>query len=183
VRERDRTEYVDFVQARYQALYRTSYLLSGNPHAAEDLLQSVLTKLYVSWPRVRKARSVEAYARRAMVNESISLHRRRWTTEVVSDDLVDLAAPARAVFRDSAKGSIADAVAESHAMWQALAELTGRQRAVVVLRYYEDLTEADIAAVLGISPGSVKGHARAALAALATRVPGPTAAVGEEGMA
>ena len=172
MRVREREEYVDFVEARYQSLLRTAYLLTGSRPAAEDLLQAVLTNLYVSWSKARRAASVEAYARRSLVNESISQHRRRWTTEVVSDDVVDMVSPVGA--------GPADAVVETHAMWQALTGLTGRQRAVIVLRYYEDLTEAEIARVLGISPGSVKGHARAALAALAARVP-DAAAVTEEG--
>jgi RNA polymerase sigma-70 factor (sigma-E family) len=173
MRQRERAEYVDFVQARYQSLLRTSYLLTGSRPAAEDLLQTVLTNLYVSWPRARRAGNVEAYARRALVNELISLKRRRWTTEVVSDKVVEMLAPAR----DS---GLAEAVAESQSMWQALGGLSDRQRAVLVLRYYEGLTEAEIGAVLGISPGTVKSHAHAALAALAARVPSAVGSVGEE---
>ena len=77
-------------------------------------------------------------------------------------------------------GGVAEGIVESQAMWQALGELSGRQRAVMVLRYYEDLTEAEIAETLGIAPGTVKAHAHAALVALAARVPRTTAALGEE---
>jgi RNA polymerase sigma-70 factor (sigma-E family) len=171
-RERERADYVEFVEARYQSLCRTAYLLTGNRSGAEDLVQTVLTNLYLSWSKARRAASVEAYVRRALVNESISLSRRRWTTEVVSDEVVELRAPVG--------GGVAEGVVESQAMWQALGQLSGRQRAVMVLRYYEDLTEAEIGFVLGISPGTVKAHAHAALVALADRVPRTTAVLGEE---
>jgi RNA polymerase sigma-70 factor (sigma-E family) len=172
-REHERAEYVEFVEARYQSLRRTAYLLTGSRSGAEDLVQTVLAKVYVSWSKARRAASVEAYVRQALVNESISLSRRRWTTEVVSDEVVERRAPVGGA-------GLADAVVESQAMWQALGELSGRQRAVMVLRYYEDLTEAEIGFVLGISPGTVKAHAHAALVALAARVPRTTAALGEE---
>ena len=171
-RERERAEYVEFVEARYQSLCRTAYLLTGNRSGAEDLVQTVLAKVYVSWSKARRAANVEAYVRRALVNESISLSRRRWTTELVSDEVVALRAPLA--------GGVAEGVVESPAMWQALGELSGRQRAVMVLRYYEDLTEAEIAETLGIAPGTVKAHAHAGLVALAARVPRNTAALGEE---
>jgi RNA polymerase sigma factor (sigma-70 family) len=99
-----------------------------------------------------------------LVNESISQRRRLWTTERVSGDVLTL------VDRELRPGP-EDALTETAEVWDALRQLTPRQRAVVVLRYYEQLTEAEIADVLHIAPGSVKGHARAALAALSTRLP------------
>jgi RNA polymerase sigma factor (sigma-70 family) len=99
-----------------------------------------------------------------LVNEAISQRRRLWTTERVSSDVLSL------VDRELRPGP-EEALTETAEMWAALKQLTPRQRAVVVLRYYEQLTEAEIADVLHIAPGSVKGHARAALAALSTRLP------------
>ena len=173
MRERDRANFVDFVTATHDSLYRTSYLLTGNPHSAEDLLQAVLTKLYLSWSKVNNAGNPIAYARRSLINESISMHRRRWTTEVASSDLVDTRWQA----------GPEDAVVETQVVWEALRGLTSRQRAVMVLRYYENLTEAEIAEVLGLSPGTVKGHARAALSALESRLETPyaSARIEEEG--
>ena len=75
----ERVLYVEFVSARYASLYRTAYLLTGNHHTAEDLVQTVLTKVYVSWGRVRRTERPESYARRMLANEAVSLHRHRWT--------------------------------------------------------------------------------------------------------
>ena len=171
MRERERVRYVEFVQVRYAALYRTAYLLTGNHHTAEDLLQTALTKVYLSWWRVRRVDGAESYARRVLVNEAVSLHRRRWTTEISSDRPWDLAPV-------GFQASHEDAVLDTQLVWQALAKLTAKQRAVIVLRYYEDLSEAQIAVVLGIAPGTVKGHARAALATMGAELPSERAVRG-----
>ncbi len=168
MREREKARYVEFATGRYAALYRTAYLITGNHHTAEDLVQTVLTRAYVSWGRVCRADNPESYVRRMLVNESISQHRRLWTTERVSGDVLTLAD------REVRPGP-EEALTETAEVWDALRHLTPRQRAVVVLRYYEQLTEAEIADVLHIAPGSVKGHARAALAALSTRLSVPLA--------
>jgi RNA polymerase sigma-70 factor (sigma-E family) len=173
VRERETARYVEFVSGRYAALYRTAYLMTGNHHTAEDLVQTVLTRAYVSWRRVSAADSPEGYVRRMLVNEAVSHRRRRWTTELTSPDLLTL------VDGNAGPGP-EDALTDTAEVWDALRELTPRQRAVVVLRYYEQLTEAEIADVLHIAPGSVKGHARAALAALSTRLPAPLASCTHE---
>jgi len=164
VRERERVRYVKFVQGRYAALYRTAFLLTGNHHTAEDLVQTTLTKVYLSWGRVMRADRPESYVRRVLANEAISFHRRRWTREVPSDIPAELA-------RAGVQAGPEENVVDTQAVWQALGKLTARQRAVVVLRYYEDLSEAEIAHVLDIAPGTVKGHARAALAALGDHLP------------
>ena len=121
-----------------------------------------------------RADNPEGYVRRMLVNESISHHRRRWTTEQVSGDALSL------LERQAGPGP-EEAFADTAEMWEALRQLTARQRAVVVLRYYEQLTEAEIADVLHIAPGSVKGHARAALSALAKALPVPAGHPHEEG--
>ena len=161
--DRDRVEYVDFVTARYSSLCRTAYLLTGSQHTAEDVVQSALIRAFVHWGRVRRADYPEAYVRRMVVNEVVSLHRRRWSGEVVLEDLDRLRSASVQVGPE-------DAVVDREDMAAALASLTRRQRAVVVLRYYDGLSEAEIAEVLGIRPGSVKGHARAGLAALGARL-------------
>ena len=165
MRERDRSGYVEFVQVRYASLYRTAYLLTGNHHTAEDLVQTTLAKVYVSWSRVSSAGRPEAYARRMITNEVVNLHRHRWTTEVST------ASPALLAQAGSHPGP-EQAVVDSQLVWEALGHLPARQRAVVVLRYYDDLSEADIADALGIAPGTVKSHAHAALAALGAYLSG-----------
>ena len=164
MRERERVLYVEFASARYASLYRTAYLLTGNHHTAEDLVQTVLTKVYASWGRVRRTDRPESYARRMLINEALSLHRHRWTTEVST------ARPAALAHAGSHAGP-EQAVTDTQMVWHALTQLTPKQRAVVVLRYYEDLSEREIAAVLQIAPGTVKSHAHAALLALSAQLP------------
>ena len=161
MRAREREEYVRFVQARYASLYRAALLLTGNHHTAEDVVQATWVKAYASWPRVRRADRPVAYVHRMLANEVVSTRRRRSAHEVPTDRPGELAGAVIQVGPE-------DAVVEAQVVFAALATLTERQRAVVVLRYYADLTEAEIADALGIAPGTVKGHARAALAALAT---------------
>ena len=109
-----------------------------------------------------------------LANESVSLHRHRWTTEVST------ARPAVVAHAGSHAGP-EQAVTDTHMVWQALSRLTPKQRAVLVLRYYEDLSEAEIAAVLQIAPGTVKSHAHAALLALSTHLPdGPDGSAHEQ---
>ena len=163
MRDRDRAEFVEFVTRRYVALWRTAFLMTGNRHTAEDVVQSALTRAFIHWSRVRRAASPNAYVRRMVVNEAISLRRLRWSGEVVLEDVDRLRSTAVQVGPE-------DAVIAHQDIAAALALLTDRQRAVVVLRYYEGFSEAEIADVLGIRPGSVKGHARAGLAALGARL-------------
>ena len=167
MRDRERGEYVDFVTDHYTGLCRTAYLLTGDHATAEDVVQSALTRAFVHWGRVRRTDHPYAYVRRMVVNEVTSLRRRRWSRELVLVDTGRLSsAPVQA--------GPEDAVVDRHDLGAALALLTTRQRAVVVLRYYDGLSEAEIADVLGIRPGSVKGHARAGLAALSARFPADT---------
>ncbi len=163
MRDRDRVEYIDFVTEYYSALCRTAYLLTGSHHTAEDVVQSTLTRAFVQWARVRRADFPDAYVRRMVINEVISLRRRRWTREAVVEHPEWLPSAGAHIGPE-------DGVVDRQNMASALASLTLRQRAVLVLRYYDGLSEAEIAEVLGIRPGSVKGHARAGLSALGARL-------------
>jgi len=153
--EQEREEFREFVAARSAALMRTAYLMTGNRHDAEDLLQTSLAKTLVAWRRVRDAEQPEVYVRRLMLNTRTSLWRRR------KPDAVPYAAvPDR-------PGDDAFAGIDLHdALWTALSSLGRRQRAVLVLRYYEQLSEAEIADALGVSVGTVKSQASRALANL-----------------
>ncbi len=151
-------EFTRYVEARSAGLLRTAvFLCAGDRSAAEDLVQSALVKAYVSWARVRDEQKRDAYVRRILVRES---YRR---------------GPAKA--RDVAHGpEIGDRPAPSHnrddhlSLFPELAALPRQQRAVVVLRYYEDLSEREIAEALGVSTGAVKSHASRALATLRARL-------------
>ena len=149
-----------YVAARQKALLRTAVLLTGGDrYAAEDLLQSALARLYLSWGNVRQAESIDAYVRRTMINLLTSWWRRAWRRREVTVERV-LDSPTVAA------GGTADLVADRDAMWRALQRLSSGQRAVVVLRFYEDLTEAQTAEVLGCAVGTVKSQTNRALARL-----------------
>lgn len=148
--------FTEYVARRHQPLLRTAYVLTGNRHDAEDLVQTTLAKTYLAWDRIRDPCAVDAYVRRAMVNTSRSAWRRRRVREVLSGDVPEQA------YQPSTPEA-----AELHEMlWQLLGTLPHRQRAVLVLRYYEDLSEADTARVLGMSVGNVKSTASRALTRL-----------------
>lgn len=126
---------------------------------AEDLLQTVLARTYLVWDRIRDPSAVDAYVRRAMVNTRTSLWRRRRLHERTTDALPEHPGPDEAAAVDQ-RLDLRDA------LWAALSELSRRQRAVVVLRHYEDLSEAEVAELLGISVGTVKSTTSKALARL-----------------
>jgi RNA polymerase sigma-70 factor (sigma-E family) len=156
--ERD-ADFAAYMQARQSSLLRTAYLLTGDRHTAEDLVQTAFAKLYLSWDRVQRRELVDGYVRRILVNEHNSLWRRPFKRrEVVAERLPE----AHAVDRHD--------TGESAALWSFVQTLPRRQRAVIVLRYYEDLSEAETADVLGISVGTVKSQASRALAAMRSRV-------------
>lgn len=152
-------EFTAFVAARGQALLRTAYLLTGDHQAGEDLVQTALAKTYVAWPRIRAREAVEAYVRRTMVTTHVSWWRRRWRSETPTDP------QSGAMPEPPGHDPIGDHD-ERDRLWRHLATLSERQRAVVVLRFYEDLGEAEIAALIGCSTGAVKSHASRALARL-----------------
>jgi RNA polymerase sigma-70 factor (sigma-E family) len=147
----------EFVLARRRALLRTAWLLTGDWHTAEDLVQTALMRCYPHWQRIASD-NPDAYLRKAIVNAHASSWRRRWHGERPTADLPDLPGSDEYDAADSRRLLIA-----------VLRLLPARQRAVVVLRYYEDLTEADTAAALGCSVGTVKSQAAKALATLRAR--------------
>ena len=151
--------YREFVAARSVALLRTAYLLVGDRGRAEDLLQTALVKTYVAWDRIKDPSATEAYVRRVMVTTATSWWRRRWSAErpVVS-------------LPDSAVADASGALADADEMRRLLLTLTVRQRAVLVLRYYDDLSEADVAEMLGISRSAVSSYATRGLQALRQRM-------------
>ena len=145
--------FVDFVVARGPALHRTAVLLTRNEASAEDLVQTALAKAWQSWGRIDRDR--EAYVRRVLVNEFASGWRRRWRGEVPTAEL-----PERAV------DGPGEAVTVRTSLMAALATLPPRQRAVVVLRFFHDYTEAHTAETLGVAVGTVKSQTAKALATL-----------------
>ncbi|MFF5444102.1 SigE family RNA polymerase sigma factor [Streptomyces sp. NPDC012888] len=155
-RQDDEAEFQSFVRARWAHLVRTAYLLTGDPHDAEDLTQTALAKAYRSWRRVLGADSPEAYVRRMLVSCNNDRFRKRRVAERLT------AVPPETLSPDPT-AAWAD---ERYALLAALATLPARQRAVVVLRYWEDLPEAEVAAALGCSTGTVKSQASKALAKL-----------------
>jgi RNA polymerase sigma-70 factor (sigma-E family) len=148
----------DFVAARRPALLRTAYLLTGSHHDAEDLVQTTLLRVVPRWPRI--AANPEPYVRQVLARESVTRWRgRRWRERSVPrlpEQQAELTEEPRS---------------ERFALREALAALSPRQRAVLVLRYYDDLTEAATAEALGISLGTVKSHAREGLTRLRELAP------------
>jgi RNA polymerase sigma-70 factor (sigma-E family) len=154
----------EFVTARRRALSRTAYLLTGDHSLAEDLLQTSLARTAEHWHRIADA-DPEAYLRRVMVNERTSRWRRRRFG-------VEVPASAEALAAVSPAGpDTADAVVRRSTLNAALAQLPPRQRAVIVLRFFDDLTEAQTADTLGCSIGTVKSQAHQALARLRALAP------------
>lgn len=145
-------EFREFVAARSHALLRTAYLLAGDWATAEDLVQTALTKTYLAWKRLGEIEAVEAYARRVLVNTATSWWRRRWHGERPTDVLPERAGP------DEIENHI-----ERDALWRHVRALPARQRAVLVLRFYEDLSEAQTAELLDVSVGTVKSQTARAL--------------------
>ncbi|MYW11465.1 SigE family RNA polymerase sigma factor [Streptomyces sp. SID2563] len=150
--------FTSFVQARGPVLLRAARSLTANPSDAEDLLQTALTKTYVAWDRIEDHRALDGYVRRALLNTRTSQWRKRKVDEFACDELPE---PEAVPGPDPAeRQSLHDA------MWRAVLKLPARQRAMVVLRYYEDLSEAQTAEVLGVSVGTVKSAVSRALSKL-----------------
>jgi RNA polymerase sigma-70 factor (sigma-E family) len=147
------TDFESFVAARSGALFGTAVLLTGDRHVAEDLLQTALAKSWLSWRRI--SGDPEAYVRRVLINTYISMWRRKWNGEPPTETLPETESPA-----GTDPAARQDLVAALH-------RLPKRQRAVLVLRYLEDLGEREVAALLGCSVGTVKSQASRALAKLA----------------
>ncbi|GAA3694063.1 SigE family RNA polymerase sigma factor [Nonomuraea antimicrobica] len=150
--------FADFVANRGDALLRYAYLLAGDPHDAADLVQEALLKLRTSWEKVRMKDNPEGYARATIAHLHLAAHRLR-RRERPSWDLPE------AAYHDVPESGPDDP------LWLALADLPRKQRAVLVLRYYEQLTDAEIASVLGISRGTVRSQASRALDKLRSVLP------------
>ncbi|MEU1198872.1 SigE family RNA polymerase sigma factor [Streptomyces sp. NPDC005813] len=150
--------FASYVKARQPVLLRTARSLTANPSDAEDLLQTALTKTYVAWDRIEDHRALDGYVRRALLNTRTSQWRKRKVDEFACDEL-----PEPEVL---STGDPAEQQALHDAMWRAITKLPARQRAMVVLRYYEDLSEAQTAEVLGVSVGTVKSAVSRALGKL-----------------
>jgi RNA polymerase sigma-70 factor (sigma-E family) len=149
-----------FVDARSGSLYRLAYLLCGSSADAEDLLQEALVRAYDRWPRLSRLDAPEAYVRRILTSLFLSGRRRPFRRHEVP--LVSVAEP-----RDAVPGrTVEQVVTARDLLWPLVCALPPRQRAVVVLRYYEDLTDLQIAEALGCSRGSVTSQAHDAVAAL-----------------
>jgi RNA polymerase sigma-70 factor (sigma-E family) len=162
VARRDRSQFAEFAHARAGALQRAAYLMVGDAQLAQDLVQEALTKTYVAWPRLRDPRNAEAYCRKAITTTAISWFRRKgWNNERPTEHLPDDAG--RTVGHESS-------IAERDAVWRELQQLPPRQRAALVLRYYEDLSEAQTAEAMGCAVGTVKSQVSAALTKLRERL-------------
>src|SRR3954452_1099283 len=134
-----------FVAARGTALARTAYLIVGDQHRAEDVLQTALAETYLRWHRLRRSDAAEAYVRKAIVTANAAWWRRRASGETP-----------REVLPDETLLDHTNEVVERHTVLALLRQLSPRQRAVIVLRYFDDLSEAEVAATLGCSVGAVK---------------------------
>jgi len=155
-RRTEPTSFDAFVAARGQALQRTAYLLTGDWALAEDLVQTALVRSWPRWERIRRRDDPEVYVRRVLVNTWSTWARRRWRGERPATQMPDRPAP----------GDVAAEVTVRMAVRSALATLTERQRAVVVLRVFDDMPESQVAHVLGCSAGTVKSTLSRALARL-----------------
>jgi RNA polymerase sigma-70 factor (sigma-E family) len=152
----------EYIAARGPALVRFARVLTGDHHRAEDLVQEALAKAYPRWSRILRNDQPDVYVRRVIANAANSWWRRRSNREPAVGEPVD---------RPSHGDLGADAV-ERDAMWRQIRRLPDRQRAVLVLRYYEDLDDATIANILRCSPATVRTHAARALLTLRQRLAG-----------
>ena len=171
-RQSDVSAYAEFVAARSASMFRTAYLVIGDYQLAEDLLQESLVKVYVAWPRLQDVAKAEAYTRRIIVTTAISWRRRRSFHERATDELPETAVPdptERVTGRDK--------------LWSELHRLPPRQRAAVVLRFCEDMSEAQTADLMDCSVGTVKRQVSIALGKMRERLgadfvpPAPDASV------
>lgn len=153
---RDEAEFVEFAQSMRGRLRHTAYLLCGDWDRASDHVQEGLIRVYVAWPRLHRAGGEYSYARKAVISAFLDSTRRRSSTEV----------PREADPDQSSTEDVAETVSARVALMHALGSLPARQRACVVLRYFEDLSVADTAAALGCSEGTVKSQTSRALDSL-----------------
>lgn len=152
---RDESDFVAFAEACRPALRRTAYLMCGDWERAADITQEALVRVYVAWPRLEQDHGLRAYARRAVTSVAIEQARKRSSREVPTAHL-----------RDRTVDDPADQVADRLLLMTALAELPARQRACVVLRFYDDLSVEAVAEALGCRTGTVKSQTARGLDAL-----------------
>ncbi|MER7893427.1 SigE family RNA polymerase sigma factor [Micromonospora sp. NPDC048909] len=167
-----RQEYVDFVTGATGKLRRTAYLLTGDAHRADDVVQQTLTQLFVKWSRVRRADDIGAYVHRMLVNAFRQERRSRWWGVQLLDRTPE------PVPRGD-PGGTGEAAADAVAVRTALAAVPPGQRVVLVLRFYADLSVEQTAEVLGCSTGNVKSQTARGLAALRRQLPLDAEAKGE----
>ncbi|MFP3991077.1 SigE family RNA polymerase sigma factor [Streptomyces sp. E11-3] len=167
-------EFQGFVRSRWSQLMRTAFLLTGEQHAAEDLVQSSLERTYVSWRKVSAAGDPDAYVRRIMVNAHARRHRRKLKEFLSLQD----SAP---VLDTPERGDRMAQADDRAALLRGLAQLPARQREAVVLRYWEDLSETQTAEAMGCSVGTVKSNAAKGIAKLRA-IPALTEKVGSRGV-
>jgi RNA polymerase sigma-70 factor (sigma-E family) len=160
VKPADEVEFTSFVAERRDWLRRTAFLICGDWAAADDVVQDALIKLYGAWPRIRNREDPSGYARRAVVTAAISRSRRPWRREVATEEFVEVRGSS-----DSAHDEYG-VYDDRLVLMRALARLSPRKRAHLVLRYFEQLTITETAAVLGCSTGTVKSESSKALAQL-----------------
>jgi RNA polymerase sigma-70 factor (sigma-E family) len=154
------TSFVEFVAARSSALQRAAYLMVGDVGLAQDLVQEALVKTCGAWPRLRDPGAAEAYTRKVITTTAMAWFRRRaWSAERSSGHPPDTPAPGHA-----------DGVTERAWLWQCLLQLPPRQRVAIVLRYYEDLSEAQTADAMSCAVGTVKSQVSAGLTKLRSLV-------------
>ena len=153
------TEFGEYVAARWPRLVRAAVLLGCSPHEAEDVTQTALTRCLVKWAQVRRADDRDAYVYRVLVHTFTDSRRRRWTGEKPTEVLPDRA--------DLTTSDETEQVLQRDALERAMVHLTDEQRVAVVLRYYLNLTEVQMAETLRVAPGTVKSRLSRALAAMA----------------
>jgi RNA polymerase sigma-70 factor (sigma-E family) len=147
-------QFVEYVSGRLPRLHRTAYLLCGDSTRADDLVQSTITSLYLAWPRALAADNIDGYVHRILVRRHVDDRRRAWSRVLLLQRTPDRAA------------SPPPSVEDAHAVQAALARLPAGQRAVLVLRFFSDLSVEETAAALGCSEGNVKSQTSRGLAAL-----------------
>jgi len=160
-----------YAAARTPALLRFAFLISRDRQVAEDLVQEAMSRAFQRWARIRRTDDPDVYVRKAVLNQLLSWRRRAgWTREIAVADAPSLSA--------AGTGDPADEQAERDVMWRMLATLSPQQRAVLVLRYYEDLDDHEIGRILSCSPATVRAHASRALGRLRAPQTQPVSAVG-----
>jgi RNA polymerase sigma-70 factor (sigma-E family) len=166
--------YEEFARSRLQALLRYAVMLTGDAHTAQDLVQETMIRVQLKWRRVVKADQPERYVQRMLTNAYIDLRRGSWLRRVTL-----LAEPAEP--RQSAASALdhAERTAARDEMWLLLARLPRRQRAALVLRFYEGLPDSEIAEVLGCAAGTVRAHISRALATLRAQMQSALVVSGE----